>query len=220
MSTGYFWNWISLFLQTSHHGDACPLFCPSGVAALCKRWQCLHLIIRVTESQYKTLSFLSWLPLGFHSSFHFIVVVGGVFARRRRRNQPSSSQCSCGCCDWPGSGGFAESRKRERCVTMDPKDKESECIFDLTSRSLCRSYDILVSCLFHASTTTTTTTNLGYAIPAVNCVSSSGINACLEAAARNKAPVIIQFSSGGAQVSFSYFLFRLPDFDEAILGRR
>ena len=42
----------------------------------------------------------------------------------------------------------------------------------------------------------------GYAIPAVNCVSSSGINACLEAAARNDSPVIIQFSSGGSQVRF------------------
>jgi fructose-bisphosphate aldolase class II len=41
----------------------------------------------------------------------------------------------------------------------------------------------------------------GYAIPAVNCVSSSGINACLEAARKNDAPIIIQFSSGGAQVS-------------------
>ncbi|GKZ01326.1 hypothetical protein MPSEU_001083600 [Mayamaea pseudoterrestris] len=39
----------------------------------------------------------------------------------------------------------------------------------------------------------------GYAIPAVNCVSSSGINACLEAARRNDAPIIIQFSSGGSQ---------------------
>jgi fructose-bisphosphate aldolase class II len=39
----------------------------------------------------------------------------------------------------------------------------------------------------------------GYAIPAVNCVSSSSINACLEAARKNDAPVIIQFSSGGSQ---------------------
>lgn len=39
----------------------------------------------------------------------------------------------------------------------------------------------------------------GYAIPAVNCVSSSSINACLEAARLNDAPVIIQFSSGGSQ---------------------
>ena len=43
----------------------------------------------------------------------------------------------------------------------------------------------------------------GYAIPAVNCVSSSGINACLEAARKNDAPIIIQFSSGGSQVSLS-----------------
>mmetsp|Transcript_32051 Transcript_32051/g.52957 ORF Transcript_32051/g.52957 Transcript_32051/m.52957 type:complete len:434 (-) Transcript_32051:138-1439(-) len=39
----------------------------------------------------------------------------------------------------------------------------------------------------------------GYAIPAVNCVSSSGINACLEAARKNDAPIIVQFSSGGSQ---------------------
>lgn len=39
----------------------------------------------------------------------------------------------------------------------------------------------------------------GYAIPAVNCVSSSSINACLEAARKNDAPIIIQFSSGGSQ---------------------
>eukprot|EP00934_Nitzschia_sp_Nitz4_P001722 Nitzschia sp. Nitz4//scaffold26_size159584//15137//16670//NITZ4_002467-RA/size159584-snap-gene-0.0-mRNA-1//1//CDS//3329545010//1722//frame0 len=39
----------------------------------------------------------------------------------------------------------------------------------------------------------------GYAIPAVNCVSSSSVNFVLEAAAKNKAPVMIQFSSGGAQ---------------------
>lgn len=39
----------------------------------------------------------------------------------------------------------------------------------------------------------------GYAIPAINCVTSSSINACLEAARKNDAPVIIQFSSGGSQ---------------------
>lgn len=39
----------------------------------------------------------------------------------------------------------------------------------------------------------------GFAIPAVNCVSSSGINACLEAARKNDAPIIVQFSSGGSQ---------------------
>ena len=38
-----------------------------------------------------------------------------------------------------------------------------------------------------------------FAIPAVNCVSSSGINACLEAARACDAPIIIQFSSGGSQ---------------------
>jgi len=39
----------------------------------------------------------------------------------------------------------------------------------------------------------------GYAIPAVNCVTSSSINACLEAARKADSPIIIQFSSGGSQ---------------------
>ena len=37
-----------------------------------------------------------------------------------------------------------------------------------------------------------------YALPAVNCVNSDTINATLEAAAKAKSPVIIQFSNGGA----------------------
>jgi len=39
----------------------------------------------------------------------------------------------------------------------------------------------------------------GYAIPAVNCVTSSSVNSCLEAARKMDAPIIIQFSSGGSQ---------------------
>ncbi len=39
----------------------------------------------------------------------------------------------------------------------------------------------------------------GFALPAVNVISSSSINAVLETAAELKAPVIIQFSNGGAQ---------------------
>merc|ERR1719453_2390006 len=39
----------------------------------------------------------------------------------------------------------------------------------------------------------------GYALPAVNCVTSSSVNACLEAARKNDAPIMIQFSSGGSQ---------------------
>lgn len=38
----------------------------------------------------------------------------------------------------------------------------------------------------------------------MNCVSSSGINACLEAARKNDAPIIIQFSSGGSQVKYHW----------------
>ena len=37
----------------------------------------------------------------------------------------------------------------------------------------------------------------GFAIPAVNCVSSSSVNSCLEAAAKTKNPMIIQVSQGG-----------------------
>ncbi len=39
----------------------------------------------------------------------------------------------------------------------------------------------------------------GYALPAVNVIGTNSINAVLESAARNKADVIIQLSSGGAQ---------------------
>ena len=39
----------------------------------------------------------------------------------------------------------------------------------------------------------------GYALPAVNVIGTSTINAVLESAARNKSDVIIQLSSGGAQ---------------------
>ena len=39
----------------------------------------------------------------------------------------------------------------------------------------------------------------GYAIPAVNCVTSSSVNTCLEAARKMDSPIIIQFSSGGSQ---------------------
>lgn len=38
----------------------------------------------------------------------------------------------------------------------------------------------------------------GFAIPAINCTSSSTVNAALEAARDAKAPIIIQFSQGGA----------------------
>ena len=38
----------------------------------------------------------------------------------------------------------------------------------------------------------------GFALPAVNVVGSDSINAVLEAAAKAKSPVIVQFSSGGA----------------------
>ena len=38
----------------------------------------------------------------------------------------------------------------------------------------------------------------GFALPAVNCVGTDSVNAVLEAAAKVKAPVIVQFSNGGA----------------------
>ncbi len=38
-----------------------------------------------------------------------------------------------------------------------------------------------------------------FALPAVNCINTSTVNAVLEAAAKVKSPVIIQFSNGGSQ---------------------
>lgn len=38
-----------------------------------------------------------------------------------------------------------------------------------------------------------------FAIPAVNCVASCSINACLEAASQSGGPIIVQFSRGGGQ---------------------
>jgi len=57
----------------------------------------------------------------------------------------------------------------------------------------------------------------GYAIPAVNCVTSSSVNACLEAARKADAPIIIQFSSGGAQFYAGKGLDN-TDFKAAIAG--
>ncbi|MBD3788857.1 MAG: class II fructose-bisphosphate aldolase [Campylobacterales bacterium] len=55
----------------------------------------------------------------------------------------------------------------------------------------------------------------GYAIPAVNVVSTISVNAVLEAAAKVKSPVIIQFSNGGA----AYYAGKgLPSKEAAILG--
>lgn len=50
----------------------------------------------------------------------------------------------------------------------------------------------LLDLLDHAKTN-------GYAIPAVNVVTSCSINGCLEAAAKYGGPMIIQFSRGGGQ---------------------
>merc|ERR1719310_1927255 len=57
----------------------------------------------------------------------------------------------------------------------------------------------------------------GYAIPAVNCVTSSSVNTCLEAAAKAKAPIMIQFSSGGAQFYAGKGLDN-TNYDAAIAG--
>jgi len=50
--------------------------------------------------------------------------------------------------------------------------------------------DNLLKLLEHARTN-------GYAIPAVNCTSSSSVNSCLEAARKYNSPIIIQVSNGG-----------------------
>ena len=56
-----------------------------------------------------------------------------------------------------------------------------------------------------------------YALPAVNVVNTDTVNSVLEAAAKAKAPVIVQFSNGGA----SYFAgkgFKLEGQQAAVLG--
>jgi fructose-bisphosphate aldolase class II len=55
----------------------------------------------------------------------------------------------------------------------------------------------------------------GYALPAVNVVGTSSLNAVLEAAAKAHSPVIIQFSNGGA----TYYAGKgLPSEKAAVLG--
>jgi len=55
----------------------------------------------------------------------------------------------------------------------------------------------------------------GFAIPAVNVVSTSSVNAVLEAAKKVNSPVIVQFSNGGA----GYYAGKgLPSDEAAILG--
>lgn len=57
--------------------------------------------------------------------------------------------------------------------------------------------------------------NEGFALPAVNVVSSSSINAVLEAAKKVNSPVVIQFSNGGA----AYYAGKgLPSGEAAVLG--
>ncbi len=56
----------------------------------------------------------------------------------------------------------------------------------------------------------------GYALPAVNVVNTSSINAVMEAASKNKADVIIQLSNGGAEF---YAGKGMPDsFNAKVLG--
>ena len=57
----------------------------------------------------------------------------------------------------------------------------------------------------------------GFALPAVNCVNTDTVNATLEAAAKAKAPVIIQFSNGGAAF-FAGKGLKLEGQQAAILG--
>lgn len=55
----------------------------------------------------------------------------------------------------------------------------------------------------------------GYALAAVNCVGTDSVNGVMEAAARNKSDVIIQFSNGGAEF---YAGKGMPGGDKKVLG--
>jgi len=58
----------------------------------------------------------------------------------------------------------------------------------------------------------------GYAIPAVNCTMSPIINACLEAAKKANAPMIIQFSNGGGAYMAGKGLKNESDQKAAVMG--
>ena len=58
----------------------------------------------------------------------------------------------------------------------------------------------------------------GFAIPAVNVVGTDSINAVLEAASKVKAPVIIQFSHGGASFFAGKGLKASANLDPAVVG--
>jgi len=55
----------------------------------------------------------------------------------------------------------------------------------------------------------------GYALAAVNCVGTGSVNGVMEAAAKNKSDVIIQFSNGGAEF---YAGKGMPNGDAKVLG--
>jgi fructose-bisphosphate aldolase, class II len=55
----------------------------------------------------------------------------------------------------------------------------------------------------------------GYALAAVNCIGTDSVNAVMEAAAKNKSDVIIQFSNGGAEF---YAGKGMPTGDKKVLG--
>ena len=58
----------------------------------------------------------------------------------------------------------------------------------------------------------------GYAIPAVNCTMSPIVNACLEAAKKANAPMIIQFSNGGGAYMAGKGLKNEADQKAAVMG--
>ncbi len=59
-----------------------------------------------------------------------------------------------------------------------------------------------------------------FALPAINVVGSESINSVLEAAAAAKAPVIIQFSNGGAKFNAGKIASGNPDVVGAVAGAR
>ncbi len=59
-----------------------------------------------------------------------------------------------------------------------------------------------------------------FAIPAINVIGSESINAVLEAAAKVKAPVIIQFSNGGAKFNSGNMETTQADVIGAIAGAK
>ena len=113
------------------------------------------------------------------------------------------------------SGGVRNQDPRLKRRKKDESQLERRPIFFFflfsLANNLSRSGDDYIAVMNHARAN-------GYAIPAVNCTMSPIINACLEAAKKANAPMIIQFSNGGGAYMAGKGLKNESDQKAAVMG--